>query len=94
MAHMKCFRVEKEQRLYLNLSAQIENYVENVDSNVFVMKPIREVTLKRVERLIRECLTGERSKSLRVELYGSHRIGIALESSDIDVAVCGLPKAN
>lgn len=27
-------------------------------------------------------------------MYGSHRSGIALESSDIDIAVCGLPHAN
>lgn len=27
-------------------------------------------------------------------MYGSHRSGIALESSDIDIAVCGLPHAH
>ena len=58
-----------------------------IQTNLDVIKPEREYIINKIDQITKELYVGQAPK---VEMFGSLSTGLALESSDMDLAVTGL----
>jgi DNA polymerase sigma len=63
------------------------NFNNTIRNNLNAMKPERDYIYDKINRITKETFAGENPK---LELFGSLITGLALESSDMDLAVTGL----
>lgn len=63
------------------------SYCQQVADTLNQVKPERDFVIHRIQEIANRCFVGEHP---RLELFGSLVTGLALESSDMDLAVTGL----
>ena len=61
--------------------------MKQIEDNIALMKPERDYVLKKIQEIATKLFQGENPK---VEIFGSLITGLALESSDMDLAITGL----
>lgn len=72
---------------YDNLDQEIQAYVNKIQDNLNLLKPEREFVISKLQEVAARAFEKEQPK---IEIFGSIITGLALESSDLDLAVTGL----
>lgn len=72
---------------YDHLDQEIQAYVNQIQDNLNLLKPEREFVISKLQEVVARAFDKEQPK---IEIFGSIITGLALESSDLDLAVTGL----
>lgn len=76
-----------ESAFFNKLDHDIYQYVSEIKEKIEILKPERDFVFQKISRTVDAIYEGKVAKLL---LFGSLSTGLALESSDMDLAVTGL----
>ncbi|CDW86887.1 UNKNOWN [Stylonychia lemnae] len=76
-----------ENAFYEQFDKEIEAHTKSISSNLELLKPERDFVYNKILKISQEVYVGQKPE---LQMFGSLITGLALESSDMDLAVIGL----
>lgn len=84
---------QESEDYYQMLDMQMKSLVKDIENKLDSVRKERENTISTIENIVKETYRGQYSTNgtfVGIKLYGSMASGLAIEQSDVDLAVVGL----